>query len=253
MSVIRHIGDAPGNNDRDISTETAQHDSRYSMLQLRSDDSSEEAMRHSPAFVEIVQMRTQIHNLSSDLHITSTQLQSTMSELVDTKHELRLLRESITQSSIAQCSMAQSSYPPFPQYIGAASDASSSSSAHTSFMANSSSSGDQLHPAIVVTATTSQVIGLKCPFCPKIHFKEKSHWQHLDRLMSRLIDPCVYIGKCFVSDDHWLYRRMEGSKKEAAVAFIKKYNSHLASSHAADVDPDRAQALQLWLRSFWAE
>jgi len=95
-----------------------------------------------------------------------------------------------------------------------------------------------------------QIIGLKCLFCPHYHFIEKSHYQHMDRLLTRFETGVPYSGKCVIPDSHWLYLQFPGkSKVEAVREFIRQYLSFLYSGNEKRIDPEHAVRLVNWLDS----
>jgi hypothetical protein len=115
-------------------------------------------------------------------------------------------------------------------------DLNPSSSAQSSLSA-SSGSGSQDDEGLV----------LECLFCDSVHYNEKSHWQHLDRLGKRI--GMAYSGDCVLVPDHAVLRGYSGSDAERMLAFIKEYNSHLSSSKEKGINRDRAAHLAAFLAS----
>ena len=187
-----------------------------------------------PQHVQIDHMHSVLVDLSMNLHDTKMELISTKSELLSTKLELQQLRSTIANP------------PVYPQFVNAAGSMSSSGSPKSLPCSSSSEgvsyqSGDQ--------SASAELIGLKCLFCAHVHFKEKSHTQHLDRLLKRVNSGEAYSGHCVVPSDHWLFNSFGGSPEDAVSAFIKKYVSFLASSNDRNVDPVRASKLHAWIQS----
>jgi hypothetical protein len=145
----------------------------------------------------------------------------------------------------------------YPEFIQACVPLSSSgqSSPHVASSRGSSqslSASSSMTDRADIVCDKGHIIGLKCLFCTHYHVIEKSHCQHLDRLLSRLESGESYSGKCVIPDGHWLYLHFgDGvSKLDAARSFIRMYVSHLHSGNDKNIHPDRAFKLVSWLDSF---
>jgi hypothetical protein len=147
---------------------------------------------------------------------------------------------------------------PYPEFIQASipngRESSGQSSPHVSSSQNSSqslSATSSLTDRPDIVCDNGQIIGLKCLFCTHYHFIEKSHYQHLDRLLTRLEQGEPYSGKCVIPDTHWLYLTfgVGDSKLNAVRLFIRNYLSFLQSGNEKGIHPDRAVRLITWLDS----
>lgn len=116
---------------------------------------------------------------------------------------------------------------PYPEFIQASipmrRDSSGHSSPHGASSRNSSQSISATsswtdRPDIV--CDNGQIIGLKCLFCTHYHFIEKSHYQHLDRLLTRLEQGESYSGKCVIPDTHWLYLTIGVGDSNECCSFV---------------------------------
>jgi hypothetical protein len=104
----------------------------------------------------------------------------------------------------------------------------------------------------VTVAASTGVIGLRCLFCNHHHVLEKSHYQHYDRLLQRVVSDTPYSGSCVIPSDHWLFKHFGGpnvSPCDAVRLFIQKYLSFLQHGNAAYIDPGRAANVAAWLSS----
>jgi len=90
---------------------------------------------------------------------------------------------------------------------------------------------------------------LECPFCGARHNNEKSHVQHLSRLLRRM--GKVYGGHCFVTSEHRFMSHPDvpshSQLLDKLAVFITRYNSCLASSRDNGVDPVRFATLQKFM------
>jgi hypothetical protein len=184
----------------------------------------------SPQHAQFDHVHSVLVELSMMLKDTKVELISTKSELMSTKFELQQLRSTIANP------------PVYPQFVNAAGSMSSASpiACSSSSEGVSDQSGD---------SSENAKLGLKCIFCTHVHFKEKSHTQHLDRLLKRVNSGELYSGHCAVPSDHWLFRSFGGSPQDAISTFIKTYVSFLASSNDRNIDPVRASKLHAWIQS----
>ena len=143
-------------------------------------------------------------------------------------------------------------YPPFI-HATAAFGGSGASSPHldssTSNQSLSATSSMTDRPDVVCEG--GHIIGLKCLFCPHYHFIEKSHYQHFDRLLTRVESGEPYQGRCVIPDSHWLYHHygVGQSQRDSVVLFIRRYLSHLHSGNDKNIHPERAIQLVAWLDS----
>jgi hypothetical protein len=147
---------------------------------------------------------------------------------------------------------------PYPEFIQASIAMGRNSSGQSSpHVSSSQNSGDSLSATSSLTdrpdivRDNGQIMGMKCLFCTHYHFLEKSHYQHLDRLLTRLEKSEPYSGKCVIPDTHWLYLSfgVGDSKLNAVRLFIRKYLSFLQSGNEKGIHPDRAIRLITWLDS----
>jgi hypothetical protein len=124
--------------------------------------------------------------------------------------------------------------------------------------ARSSTPSGSLHSVMtdgsdaVATAGSAGVIGLRCLFCNHQHVLEKSHYQHYDRLLKRVVSGAAYSGSCVIPSDHWLFRHFGGpnvSQTDAIRLFINKYLSFLQHGNESFIDPGRAAKVADWLMS----
>jgi hypothetical protein len=86
---------------------------------------------------------------------------------------------------------------------------------------------------------------LQCPFCTHKHSNEKSHVQHLHRVMLRT--SIHYTGHCVMAESHAALQTFSGTHVDKCTQFISKYCSMLHSGSKCAVDDERASKLQLWL------
>jgi hypothetical protein len=104
-----------------------------------------------------------------------------------------------------------------------------------------------------ISSTTSGASGnshadgrwLQCPFCPHRHSNEKSHVQHLHRVMLRT--SIHYTGHCVMAESHVALKSFSGTHVDKCTQFISKYCSMLHSRSKSAVDDERACKLQVWL------
>jgi hypothetical protein len=86
---------------------------------------------------------------------------------------------------------------------------------------------------------------LQCPFCPQKHSNEKSHVQHLHRVMLRT--SIHYTGHCVMAESHAALKTFSGTHVDKCTQFISKYCSMLHSGSKSAVDDERAIKLAVWL------
>jgi hypothetical protein len=144
----------------------------------------------------------------------------------------------------------------FPEFIQASVqfESSGQSSPHQASSHDSSQSfsvASSMTDRADVVCQNGHIIALRCLFCTHYHFIEKSHYQHLDRLLTRLESGESYSGKCVVTDSHWLFQHygVGQSKLDAVRLFIRQYLSHLHAGNDKNINPDRAAKLVTWLDS----
>jgi hypothetical protein len=140
---------------------------------------------------------------------------------------------------ISSSSAAQQHHPaPFPAHIVA-----------REFEDGSASEGLSLTPASSSTTTSGEFHAdgrwLQCPFCAHRHSNEKSHVQHLHRVMLRT--SIHYTGQCVMSESHAALHTFSGTHVDKCTQFISKYCSMLHSGSKHAVDDERASKLQVWL------
>ena len=105
--------------------------------------------------------------------------------------------------------------------------------------------------SVAIKSQEGAIVGLKCLFCPHFHLIEKSHYQHYDRMLSRLETGVPYSGKCLIPDTHWLYRLVGfgDNRLDIVRKFLSTLLSHLHSGNEKAIDPVRAANVVAWLSS----
>ena len=105
--------------------------------------------------------------------------------------------------------------------------------------------------SVAIKSQEGAIVGLKCLFCPHFHLIEKSHYQHYDRMLSRLETGVPYSGKCFIPDTHWLFRLVGfgDNRLDIVRKFLSTLLSHLHSGNEKAIDPVRAANVVAWLSS----
>ena len=235
------LGEAPGS---DV----------VSSIGLVSDAASRELFRFLIA--ENASMRSSHASLSEQYGHVISLLEIVAGNVASTQTDIALIKARL-QSPPAPISGDHYSgcyQPPVPAFVDAQSLGSSSSSSLLSKFSSSGSSSEG---------------PLCCPFCPARHSNEKSHVQHMVRILERFESRCgvasvivfaldllwsriAYRGKCLVHADHELFRRLDlqGDNDAfcaAVCSFISQYNACLASSNERGVDDGRLSNLRSFL------
>ena len=122
----------------------------------------------------------------------------------------------------------------FPAHIDAC-DLHDGTASASSFSSSSAASG----------SSPCDGVWLQCPFCAHKHSNEKSHVQHLHRVMLRT--SIHYTGHCVMSESHAALKTFSGTHVDKCTQFISKYCSMLHSGNKSAVDDERASKLHLWL------
>ena len=177
---------------------------------------------------------SQMHAMAHQRHIHDNAFQQTV---------LTRLEE-LSQS--ATVSFRDNGPPPPPQlfpFMIQAADADLCASSH-----GSSGSLGPSSAAASVAADPAEY-PLECPFCGARHNNEKSHVQHLSRLLRRM--GKVYGGLCFATSEHRVMSHPDVPSNtqllDKLAIFVTRYNSCLASSRDNGVDPIRLAALQKFM------
>jgi hypothetical protein len=210
-------------------------------------DAGSEAFSAINIFSVVANMQSCMHRMESSIAGIETNVSSLQSACAQNTQDVRSLQSMFAPQSFPACSG-----------IADAPGVLSHSDSSKSLTVTSSSASAGANPGCEVSSCTASTVlasasdgaVLLCPFCPKRHLSEKSHCQHMRRLVQRVSSGTYYQGRCRYHS-HVQYAVLQKYAGEGALKLQNFVDEYVGFLHASccGIDVGRLSRLREFLDS----